>query len=385
MKSLLKPLAAALIAATSLTGSGRPRRQPGRRRNRAPPRRGRSRRTRSGKGHRLCGLHADVQRLRHAGAVQAGRRRRRAASRRKLGDRRQDLHVQAAHRREVPERQPADRRRRGVLARPHEGASARACPTSSPMSRRPRPSMPAPSSSRSPARTRRSSRRCCACRSSTRSWSWKISADGEGEMKDWGQAYLSTHGGGSGAYKVVSHNPQEETVMAKNADYFLGVPAKAPDTVRLRYGLEAATVRTLVAQGEHDITSQWLPPEVLKALAADGAQLLTESGGSRLLRQDEHDQEAARRRQLPHGADQRIRLRGGHPDGGDHRQGLARQPGDRRAAGRHARLAAGIRRLQARPRRGQEISRRHASTSRRTSTSSCPGSARCRSRNASRF
>jgi peptide/nickel transport system substrate-binding protein len=104
--------------------------------------------------------------------------------------------------------------------------------------------------------------------------------DGEGEMKDWGQAYLSTNGAGTGAYKVSSHNPQEETVMAKNADYFLGVPAKAPDTVRLRYGLEAATVRTLISQGEHDITSQWLPPEVLKALAADGAQLLTESGGS---------------------------------------------------------------------------------------------------------
>ena len=105
-----------------------------------------------------------------------------------------------------------------------------------------------------------------------------------------------------GAYKVVSHNPQEETVMAKNAGYFLGVPAKAPDTVRLRYGLEAATVRTLVAQGEHDITSQWLPPEVLKALAAEGAQLLTESGALRLLHQDEHGQGAARRRQLPSGA-----------------------------------------------------------------------------------
>lgn len=104
--------------------------------------------------------------------------------------------------------------------------------------------------------------------------------DGEGEMKDWGQGWLSTHAAGSGAYKVVSHNPQEETVMAKNPDYFLGIPAKAPDTVRYRYGLEAATVRTLIAQGEHDISSQWLPPEVLKSLAADGAQLLTESGGS---------------------------------------------------------------------------------------------------------
>lgn len=103
---------------------------------------------------------------------------------------------------------------------------------------------------------------------------------GDGEMKDWGQAYLSAHAAGTGAYKVVSHNPQEETVMAKSADYFLEMPAKAPDTVRFRYGLEAATVRTLIAQGEHDISSQWLPPEVLKSLAGQGAQLLTESGGT---------------------------------------------------------------------------------------------------------
>lgn len=103
--------------------------------------------------------------------------------------------------------------------------------------------------------------------------------EGEGEMKDWGQAFLSGNAASTGAYKVVSHNPQEETVMAKNPDYFLGVPDAAPDTVRLRYGLEAATVRTLIAQGEHDISSQWLPPEVLKSLAADGAQILKESGG----------------------------------------------------------------------------------------------------------
>lgn len=103
-------------------------------------------------------------------------------------------------------------------------------------------------------------------------------AAGEGEMKDWGQAFLSGQSAGTGAYKVASHNPQEETVMERNEDYFLGVPAAAPDTVRLRYGLEAATVRTLIASGEHDISSQWLPPEVLKSLAAGGAQLLTESG-----------------------------------------------------------------------------------------------------------
>lgn len=39
--------------------------------------------------------------------------------------------------------------------------------------------------------------------------------DGEGEMKDWGQAHLSADGAGTGAYRVTSHNPQEETVMEK--------------------------------------------------------------------------------------------------------------------------------------------------------------------------
>ena len=102
--------------------------------------------------------------------------------------------------------------------------------------------------------------------------------EGEGDMGDWGQAFLSANGAGTGAYRVTAHNPQDETVMEKNAGYFLGVADAAPDTVRLRYGLEAATVRTLISQGEHDIASQWLPPEVIKALVDDGAQLLTESG-----------------------------------------------------------------------------------------------------------
>lgn len=103
--------------------------------------------------------------------------------------------------------------------------------------------------------------------------------EGEGDTGDWGQAFLSAHSAGTGAYTVTSHNPQDETVMAKNPGYFLGVPEVAPDTVRLRYGLEAATVRTLIAQGEHDISSQWLPPEVLRSIANAGGQLLEERGG----------------------------------------------------------------------------------------------------------
>ncbi|MCH2163322.1 MAG: ABC transporter substrate-binding protein [Marinovum sp.] len=95
---------------------------------------------------------------------------------------------------------------------------------------------------------------------------------------EWGETFLSANGAGTGAYTVTSHNPQEETVMARHDAYFLGVPDVAPDKVRLRYGLEAATVRALIAQDEHDISSQWLPPEVMKAMARDGAQLLTETG-----------------------------------------------------------------------------------------------------------
>ena len=71
--------------------------------------------------------------------------------------------------------------------------------------------------------------------------------DGEGDMKDWAQAYLSANAAGTGAYTVKSHNPQEETVMEKNDGYFLDIANAAPDTVRLRYGLEPATVRTLIA------------------------------------------------------------------------------------------------------------------------------------------
>ena len=100
----------------------------------------------------------------------------------------------------------------------------------------------------------------------------------ENAEDEWGETLLSGTSAGTGAYSIVSHNPQEETVMARWDGYFLGIGEDAPDTVRLRYGLEPATVRTLIAQGEHDIASQWLPPEVIRALADDGAQLLTEAG-----------------------------------------------------------------------------------------------------------
>lgn len=101
---------------------------------------------------------------------------------------------------------------------------------------------------------------------------------GNDEMGDWGQAFLSANSAGTGAYVVRSHNPQEETVLVRNDNYFLPIDPGAPSEVRLRYGLEPATIRALMASGEHDITSQWLPPEVMSALAGEGAQFFSESG-----------------------------------------------------------------------------------------------------------
>ena len=48
--------------------------------------------------------------------------------------------------------------------------------------------------------------------------------EGEGEMGDWGQAFLSANGAGTGAYTVVSHNPQEETVMERLIFRFVCMP-----------------------------------------------------------------------------------------------------------------------------------------------------------------
>ncbi len=95
---------------------------------------------------------------------------------------------------------------------------------------------------------------------------------------DWASTWMSQNSAGSGPYVITSHDPQTETVLSYEADYFLDPVDSHPETVRFRYGLEAATVRALMGRGEHDISSQWLPPEVYAGLAEDGATLVTEAG-----------------------------------------------------------------------------------------------------------
>lgn len=87
-----------------------------------------------------------------------------------------------------------------------------------------------------------------------------------GEFGDYAQAYLSQHSAGSGPYVAASHAPQEETTLRKNEEYFRGFAPKAPDLVRIRYGVDAATVRTLLARKELDISRPPLTTEILSAL-----------------------------------------------------------------------------------------------------------------------
>jgi peptide/nickel transport system substrate-binding protein len=109
-------------------------------------------------------------------------------------------------------------------------------------------------------------------------------ADGKfGDFGDYGEAYLSNHDAGSGAYTLVNHVPESETNLAKFDGYFLGVSKSAPDKVRVRYGLQPATVRELVASGQQDMTSQWLPPEVVRALADRKDTHLLSDRGSNIL------------------------------------------------------------------------------------------------------
>ncbi len=113
----------------------------------------------------------------------------------------------------------------------------------------------------------------------------KNKKDGKfGANGDYGQAFLSGNDAGSGAYRVTQHNPQTLTVLEKFKDYFLGFNAKAPDVVRQLYSVESATMRTLMARKEHEISSQWHPQEVLKALAGQpGISLITEGSGGSLM------------------------------------------------------------------------------------------------------
>ena len=97
---------------------------------------------------------------------------------------------------------------------------------------------------------------------------------------DYASDWFSANEAGSGAYEIVSHNPQEESELTKNDDFFLDIPEAAPETVILRYGIAPSTMRGLMQSGEHEIASPYSPPEMIRDLAEeDNIELMTMSGG----------------------------------------------------------------------------------------------------------
>ena len=104
--------------------------------------------------------------------------------------------------------------------------------------------------------------------------------DGDfGENGDYSSAFLSGNDAGSGAYTVESHNMQELTILKAFPDYFEAFDPLAPETVQIRYGISAATMRTLMANGELDLSNQWHPYETYGGLSElENVALTTEKG-----------------------------------------------------------------------------------------------------------
>ena len=104
--------------------------------------------------------------------------------------------------------------------------------------------------------------------------------DGDfGENGDYSAAFLSGNDAGSGAYTVESHNMQELTILKAYSDYFEAFDPMAPETVQVRYGISAATMRTLMANGELDLSNQWHPYETYGGLSElENVALTTEKG-----------------------------------------------------------------------------------------------------------
>jgi len=89
-----------------------------------------------------------------------------------------------------------------------------------------------------------------------------------GAEGDYGKNWLLTNDAGSGPYQVVEFPLEEYLLMDKfedwwNADAF---HANAPDQVRFIATTETATVRSLMDDGELEITDQWQTLEALEAL-----------------------------------------------------------------------------------------------------------------------
>ncbi len=87
-----------------------------------------------------------------------------------------------------------------------------------------------------------------------------------GEMGDYGKEWLLTNDAGSGPYKVKEMKMEEYLLAEKFDDWWGGWDKDAPFYLKLIATPDPVTIRTLMARREHELTSEMLPEENLKAL-----------------------------------------------------------------------------------------------------------------------
>jgi peptide/nickel transport system substrate-binding protein len=87
-----------------------------------------------------------------------------------------------------------------------------------------------------------------------------------GDKGDYGKEWLLTHDAGSGPYTVKEFPLEEYLLMEKYDGWFGTFHPNAPDEVRFIATTEPATIRTLMARRELEISDQWQPIEALEAL-----------------------------------------------------------------------------------------------------------------------
>jgi peptide/nickel transport system substrate-binding protein len=95
-----------------------------------------------------------------------------------------------------------------------------------------------------------------------------------GDNGDYGKEWLQTHDAGSGPYMVKEFPLEQYLLMEKFNDWWGTFNPKAPDEARFIGTTEAVTIRTLMQNGELEVTDQWQSLEAYGALAKiEGVQV----------------------------------------------------------------------------------------------------------------
>lgn len=104
-----------------------------------------------------------------------------------------------------------------------------------------------------------------------------------GDYGDYGKAFLAENDAGSGAYYLTEMKTQDRICMTRFDDYMQEWDEKAPEDVEIVMNTETATIRTMMNNGELQVSDQWQTNESYTALdAIDGVNVGSFSNGQLL-------------------------------------------------------------------------------------------------------